>query len=212
MKHDGGRGALCIGSQPPSAAPPAPLLDAALARYDFAERHQLVAPAEPAAVYAALRRLDLSRSRVIRWLFLLRGLPALFTRARRRGPPLHLTMDSLLRSGFVLLADDAPREMVLGLAGRFWTPSGGRVLLTAAEFQSFEQPGYAKVAWNFTLAPAGGGRTLLSTETRVLCYGATARRCFRIYWLLIRPFSGWIRMEMLRAAGCQAQTAQPGGS
>jgi len=57
----------------------------------------------------------------------------------------------------------------------------------------------ARAVWNFTGQEAAAGRTLLSTETRIVCGDAASRRKFRLYWLVVRPFSGLSRLLMLRA-------------
>jgi hypothetical protein len=44
------------------------------------------------------------------------------------------------------------------------------------------------------------GAASLSTETRVHVADPVARRSFRRYWFVIRPFSGLIRILFLRAA------------
>jgi hypothetical protein len=49
------------------------------------------------------------------------------------------------------------------------------------------------------------GRTVLTTETRVLCTDEGARRRFRRYWALIRPGSGAIRVAWLRAIRRRAE-------
>ena len=53
------------------------LIDEILPVYDVVERHQIDINAPAERVYTAVRTIDLSDSRVIRWLLLLRGLPAL---------------------------------------------------------------------------------------------------------------------------------------
>lgn len=68
-----------------------------------------------------------------------------------------------------------------------------------AGFAALEAPGAAKGAWNFRFEPLAGGRTRVTTVTRVAAGDAAARRSFGRYWRLIRPFSGLIRIEMLRA-------------
>ena len=84
--------------------------------------------------------------------------------------------------------------MVAGI-GRFWKLSGGLRKVEGREhFSSFDEPGYAKVAFNFRLEDGE-----LSTETRIAGTDAHARRRFGLYWLLIRPGSGLIRREWLRA-------------
>lgn len=166
---------------------------------DFAERHALRVHAPPERAYDAARRLNLSRSLLVRSLFALRSAPALLTRRGGRGErALGVTMEGLLRNGFVLLGERPPHEFVLGLVGRFWTPAGGIVRIHPAEFAVFDQPGMAVAAWNFTVLPTDQG-SLLATETRVRCTDDAARRSFRRYWRVIRPFSGLIRMEALRA-------------
>ncbi len=65
--------------------------------------------------------------------------------------------------------------------------------------------------WNFTVQEAAANRTTLSTETRITCGDETSRLKFRAYWLFVRPFSGLIRLVMLRAVrhACEDATRQP---
>jgi hypothetical protein len=182
------------------------LLDDHLSRFDFVERHAVNVPAPPAAAFAAIRRTDLGRGPLTRTLFLVRALPGLVVAPRetarrflgRRGR-LPLTVDALASAGFVILGEDPGREVVLGTIGQFWRPSGGMRPFAAAEFASFDEPGWAKAAWNFRVDPAPDGRGTISTETRVLCTDPRSRRTFRRYWRIVRPFSGLIRIEMLNA-------------
>ncbi|HEX8694228.1 MAG TPA: hypothetical protein VF746_17540 [Longimicrobium sp.] len=172
------------------------LIDDWMPAYDVVERHATAVAAPRERVWTAVRTLDLARSPVVRVLFALRSLPGLFAgRGRRRA--LGVTMDGLLRSGFVLLDERPGEEVVLGLVGRFWRAAGGIVRVTPAELRAFDRPGYAVAAWNFTLADEGG-RVRLATETRVRCTDEASRRRFRRYWRLVGPFSGLIRVEMLR--------------
>jgi hypothetical protein len=175
------------------------LIDELMPRFDEVERHALVVHAPPSDVYAALRRVDLRSAPLIRGLLFLRGLPALLARRRRRRPRGPLTLDGLLASDFVLLGERPGRELALGVVGRFWTPTGQVMGLDADAFRAFDQAGYAKAVWDFRVAPEPGGATRLSTETRVRCVDAASRRRFRRYWRVIRPFSGLIRIALLRA-------------
>ena len=52
------------------------------------------------------------------------------------------------------------------------------------------------------------GGTELTTETRVLCADAGARRRFLPYWYLIRPASGMIRRVMLREIRRSAEATE----
>jgi hypothetical protein len=170
-----------------------PLIDEFMPVFDAVERHALVIAAPPAVVYAAITRVDFARSGLIRWLLRLRGLGA------RR-----LTLADVTRRGFVLLGERPGREMAFGIAGRFWTPSGGRVALDADGFRRFEQPGHAKAVWDFRVADVGADATWLTTETRIRCVDAGARRRFGVYWAVVGRFSGLIRILMLRAVAREA--------
>jgi hypothetical protein len=50
------------------------------------------------------------------------------------------------------------------------------------------------------VARADGDGSVLATETRVHAPNARARRAFRLYWLVVGPFSALIRRRWLRAA------------
>ena len=180
------------------------LIDDFLPGYDVGERHRTEVRAPADKVYAAVRRLDLSRARVSMLLFRLRGLPA-----GLRAPSC-LTLDDFLRTGFILLGERPDEELLLGLVGRFWTPSGDLQRLNAEGFRRFDRPGFAKAAWNFSLSGRPGGTVLLGTETRVLCTDAASRRRFRLYWLFIGAFSGLIRREALRAVKRNAELSHAG--
>lgn len=102
------------------------------------------------------------------------------------------------RFGFVKLAEVPGSELVFGLAGRFWRPDGGLRRLTREQFLAFAEEGSVKVAWNLRVREGAAGQSEISTETRILSFGAAARRKFRIYWSVIEPFSGLTRRAMLR--------------
>lgn len=173
------------------------LLDRWLPAFDVSERHRIDVDVPAARAWEAVRALDLSRDRLVRALFLARGF-------RRTGA---LTLDALRRRGFVLLDERPGEEIVLGLMGRFWTPGGGIVRLEPQAFAAFEEPGYAKAVWNFRVVHAGGGGSMVSTETRVRCTDARARRSFRRYWLVVGPFSALIRRRALALIRTEAERA-----
>jgi hypothetical protein len=123
--------------------------------------------------------------------------------------------DRLERFGFVKLEEIPGREIVFGLAGRFWRPDGGLRRLTREQFLAFAEEGSVKAAWNLQVLRTEESGTALSTETRVLCFGTAARRKFRVYWSLIEPFSGLTRLQLLRGIRREAlRTArrQSGGN
>ena len=59
------------------------------------------------------------------------------------------------------------------------------------------QPGIT-IFWNFRFSSISANKTLVSTETRILCLNKSVQRRFRVYWFFIKPFSGLIRLEILK--------------
>jgi hypothetical protein len=177
------------------------LADVHLPVYEVRMRHEARVAVSGPEAWAALHRADLGDSWITRMLLALRGLRR--PRATRR-----LTLEGLRGAGFIPLGERPGREIAFGLVGRFWTPSGGRIALAPQEFRDFARPGYAKAVWTFTVEDDAPDHARLVTETRVGCTDAGSRRRFRLYWLLVRPFSGVIRKAMLGAVAREATRAQ----
>lgn len=171
------------------------LIDEFLSEYDFVETHDIAIRANAADIYSAANEVDFSESFVIRWLMRLRGMSV--------G---NLTLRNLGGYKFEMLGEVLNKEMVIGLIGRFWTLRGGLQTINAESFKEFDKPGYAKAVWNFSL-DEDGDNTRLITETRIKCLDDNSRRSFGFYWMFIQPFSGLIRMEMLRAIKRRAEAS-----
>ncbi len=163
-------------------------LDTVMPDYDVREYHQTFIRASREVVYASLKTTDFRGSWLVRNLLRLRA------GGKSAGT---VTLEQFWQTGFLLLEDRPNEEVLLGLVGRFWTPSGGRLNMPPEQFPSFNDPRYGKVVFNFLLTEQPDG-TLLSTETRVRFLRNPERFLFRCYWTVIRPFSGLIRIEMLR--------------
>ena len=181
------------------------MLDAVLPRWDVADRHAILVDAAADRTYDAIRRVDLAAAPIARVLFALRNPLVLI---RRRGVPARLTLDDIARAGFVVLGEDPGKEIVLGVVGRFWALSGGRLRVAAADFATHAAPDTAKAAMSFRVEPAGPDRCRVITETRVLCADDRARRSFRRYWRLVRPGSALIRRAALGRIKHDAEAAQ----
>jgi hypothetical protein len=172
------------------------------------EIHRIEIAAPYKAVYQALWTVDLASSPIVRGLLALRSLPArIFQRQRQQSPAQKLTLSILIEAGFGRLAEEPGREIVLGVAEQFWRPIGNTSPFKRENFHGPVPPGLARAVWNFTVQETKAGRTLLSTETRVVCGDPASRFKFRLYWLLIRPFSGLIRRVMLRAVQRACESA-----
>lgn len=163
----------------------------------FSERHSLDIDASPEQVWAALTALRWSDLRITRLLMLLRSLG----RAPKAGE------QRVLDQGPVRL--ESPRYAAGAAIGRPWQlrPEPGPHVEGLQGVADFGEPGRLKYGMDFTLIELPTGHTRLDTATLCEPTDESARRRFRPYWLLIRPFSGLIRRDMPHAIARRAQPA-----
>ena len=147
--------------------------------WQFRERHSIRVRATPEKIFDAIRSVRADDILFFRTMLAIR-------RGFRRGPESILNpapdapiLDVATRTGFEYLANDPPREVVVG---------------TCIARDVF-------AAMNFLVADDG----LVSTETRVQAKTPRARRRFALYWFAIRAGSGFIRRMWLRAIRKQAE-------
>ena len=179
-------------------------LDEFLPDYDVNEVHSTRVAAPPDTVLAAARELISREVPLARALMAVRGLPGRL-RGRRRSVDSPI-LEQFVRGGFVVLGE-RDDEVVLGGVGRFWELSASVRRVDADEFARFDEPGWAKTAFNFEVRPEPDGGTLLTTETRIQPTDDAARRSFRRYWRVIGPGSAAIRRAWLRAIRRRAEPA-----
>lgn len=171
-------------------------LDDFLPAYEFSARHRLAIDAPAGRIDAAFREVsiaDIPLARALWWL-------------RRLGRPYGDATKPFVGGelpGVVL--EDVPEEgIVLGLTGQLWRLLGSqrdeRLPTTAEAFLAYDRPDTCKAVVDFRV-----GERSLSTETRVHVADHAARRKFRRYWFVVRPFSGLIRILLLRAARRRAE-------
>ena len=175
------------------------LIDSFAPTPDAVETHSIAINASSQAVRHALWTADLGGSLIIKVLLGLRALPEIIL----HGSPIgrrdrKITLQTVIDSGFGILAEQ-PDEIVLGVTGRFWRPTGNLSPFNREDFDRPVPEGLARGVWNFRIKEDGRDRTILSTETRVICGDDVSRRRFSVYWFFVRPFSGLIRRLMLRA-------------
>jgi hypothetical protein len=176
------------------------LIESFIPNPDAVETHKIEIAAPRETVYQALWTTNLGGSPIIKSLMALRSLPGIVSHPKRlRRLPRQITLQTLIEAGFGQLAEEPGREVVLGVIGRFWRPTGNILPFSEEMFRGPVQPGLAMGVWNFAVKEAGERRTVLSTETRVVCGDTASRLKFRAYWTVVRPFSGLIRVIMLRA-------------
>ena len=186
------------------------LIDELMPVYDVSEFHETVAYASPSEIFEAIHQVNLARSPPIMALFAVRAVPHFLK--GKLPPSRKLTIDYLLENGFVMLKESEAQEIVLGAVGRFWRPDSGIETIDATEFVDFNRRGFAKAALNFAVHPRPDGSNLITTETRVQCTDRSARQKFLWYWKLVGPFSGLIRVRMLRMIKEAAERGGFGGS
>ena len=179
------------------------LIDSWMPTCDASARYSMRIAAPPARVYDTLLATDLSRPWLVRALMCIRLLPGLLRSPRTTWRRLtgsarssRASLTDLDRSDFILLESAPPREIVLGITGRFWTLAAECVRISPAHFREPLAAGLAQAAWNFEVTATPGGSEL-ATETRIRCADAATLRTFRRYWRVVAPGSGLIRYAIL---------------
>jgi hypothetical protein len=175
--------AVCWPAHERRVVDPTSRLDRIMPRWQFEERHEILIAASPERIYAAIRQVTAGEIRFFQVLTTIRCLG----RCRERESILHAPdakpiLDVATGSGFHILADDPPRELVFGT----------RVAP------------HTLAVMNFRVEPDGR----LTTETRVFSGSDQARRSFTVYWRIIRPGSGIIRQSWLEAIKRRAEGKQ----
>ena len=160
------------------------LLDKYLPQYTYREYHKINVACSQETAYAAARNLDFSTSKTIKFLFAARGLPIR-----------DLTLEGFCNQvKFTFLEELPSEEFIIG----FWAKTRVERVPDPERFASDNQSRRLKVVWNFKIIEKKDGQAVVSTETRVLCLARITRFFFGIYWPIIRPFSGLIRIKMLK--------------
>jgi hypothetical protein len=179
-------------------------LDDFMPVWQFGESHTIEVAAPPAEVFDAIKRVradEILFFRTLTWIR--RGGRALPPGILNAGTRESL-IDVALKGGFVRLAEDSSRELVIGTV--VVAPAGTRGTLTPEVFRRKLPPGFALAAMNFLVAPEGAGGSRVNTETRVFANSPGAARRFAPYWRLIYPGSAMIRRMWLRAIKRRATT------
>ena len=157
-----------------------------LPEFDWHEVHAVELPCAPERALEMVFALPVAPDPLVRCLFRLRGLG--------RGPVIG---DALSTMGFETLAR-SETEVVAGASGTPWRWHAG--------LRGFGEagPGMVRMAIDFHVEPLPNG-CRLSTETRIAAVDEAARRAFRSYWLVVRPFSALVRRRWLAAATAAAK-------
>lgn len=207
-----GLAVACAGLMSPAPAAritlPRSRLDEFAPAYQFREFHsiQVGTPCENA--YRAVQEVTPQEIHFLHALTWLRrgGRPG--PESVLNPPPNTPMLEVMLRSGFLLLAEDPGQEVVLGavvIAPAGWQPSR----YTPQAYKELRAPGFALASANFLLEADGPSACTVSTETRIWATDDSARRKFAHYWRLIYPGSALIRRMWLRAIRTRAEGGLP---
>lgn len=184
------------------------IIDEQLPVYDVVIAEHAIVQSDPASTLAAAKNLDFLtvHTPLLDSAMWLRGLPdRLRHRAQPPLPSLRLA-DGAGLPGWLSLGE-RPDEIAFGAVGKFWQTSIEWRDVPATEFAAFADPGWGKIACNFSVRPYGATSTLLTYECRTATTDASSRRMFGRYWWLIRPFVAHIMRATLTTIDRNAVTA-----
>lgn len=189
------------------------LIDSVMPSYDTVIAEHIVIAADPAATFAAVRTLDLLtvHSPLLDLAMWLRGLPARISGEPAPPMPALVIGEDMGLPGWTFLGEHPNREVAFGAVGKFWQPTIEWRDVAVADFRSFDEPGWGKIAANFSVRPYGTSSSLLSYECRTATTDPESHRHFMRYWRLVRPFVGHVLRATLRQINTNA-TASPSPS
>lgn len=184
------------------------LIDRFIPDPDFVEIRELEIDAVPEEVMAVIRGTNL-RDPIISTLFAVRDLPNRVARRLGAGRAEHrdVSFSNIpdVGPGWVKLAEEEDRELVLGAVGRFWHRDYGARDVAAEEFAGFDEPGYLKLAVGSRVEPLGYDHSRLHYEARVEATDDDAARRFRRYWKVIQSGNEVIVRRALQRLKAEAE-------
>ncbi len=175
------------------------VLNSLVPDYQFSEHHTTVVLAQPVRVFEAVEAMDITDSTIAKALMRLWRIPARIY--NKEIPDRYMSVND-----FMPLIRTPPHDLMRGLLGGRNAPKDKNAV-DAAAFREFNEPGCMKLVWGIWLTVLGDDRVRIDTETRVFCTDAKTVRLFRLYWTIIRPWSGLIRMRLLASIKRQAESS-----
>src|SRR6266568_2179121 len=180
-------------------------LDEFAPNYQFGEFHSIRVNAPRERVFLAMKAVTADEIFLFRTLTWIRRFGRPGPESIMNAPENQALLGVATRSGFLVLAMEENREIVLGTAVA--APPGFRPSHrpTPEDFKNVRQPGFVLAATNFRFEDDGPGVTLVTTETRVFATSPSVRRRVQLYWRVIYPGSALIRRMWLRAIKKRAE-------
>ncbi len=195
--------------QPPSNTADGTRLNEVLPDAEFSGEVSVVIHAAPRAIFQALREVTLADMPLAKFLGELRYLPGRLMGKQAEAPATEPFMNLIMvESGNVLLAEAPEHELVVGSVGKYHNLLDQQIasLQSPADFISFDQPDYQKLAMSFRIVgsePTAGYKLILAHRTHALSPAARAK--FALYWLGIKPGGNFVSWLLLRAIKRRAE-------
>jgi hypothetical protein len=159
-------------------------------------RHRREARAEPDALWAAARGLQLddtrSIGRLVRW--------------RIPGVPAGQSFADLLSTDPFTVLDEGDDWSISGLCGRIWTLARDYPSIAGPrDFREFDEPRSVRVLFAHWVEALGDGRSAIVSEARVAPTDLLAAARLRALWLVVGPFERLIGAEPMTLAVATAE-------
>jgi hypothetical protein len=177
------------------------IIDTVMPTFDVSLAAHLIVHAGTDATYTAARGLDFLtvHSPLVDAAMWIRGAPARLAGRASETPPRLVIAEGDPLPGWLVLGEEPGRELAFGAVGRFWQPNIEWRDVSKGEFAEFAEPGWGKIAANFSVLPYGERNALLTYECRTATTDGDPRRRFARYWWLMRPFIAHIFRATVRA-------------
>lgn len=140
------------------------------------------------------------RSFALRWADLRLARPMTALRGLGLAKPSESIVNTFTTRAGAVLAANPPAAVVLAMVGKPWSPIPQHAeVATMDDVSTFSEPGWLKYGMEWAIHPLADGRTLVETRTLCEATDSSARRRFRLYWLVIRAGSHAVRLDMIGA-------------
>ena len=179
-------------------------LDEWMPRWQFDEQHSIHINAPPEKVFEAIHAVRADEIFLFRTLIAIRRCGQPGPESIMNAPENKPLLDVATQTTFIYLADESPREIVVGtvISAPRGIPKPAK--LTPEIFRKALPPGVVLATMNYLITPDATGSTV-STETRVYGNNADSVRRFAVYWRIIHPGSDIIRRTWLHAVKRRAE-------
>jgi hypothetical protein len=179
------------------------LLDRFIPTYEVVECHRVRVAAPAETTFSAACNMNLQQSAVVRAIFRARQL-ILGGKPVKKSSSLDLATQAKAW-GWGVLTELPGREIVFGGVTQPWLANPVFLALPPAEFVTFHEPGFVKIAWTLRADPIDAARSAFRTETRVATTDPISRAKFRRYWTLLSPGIKLIRWVSLGPLKTEAE-------